>query len=333
MAIREINNKEEWEHFFSAVERRTFLNSWDWGEFRKSLGDGIWRKGVVNKDGLSCLFLVSKIKSRKGSFILLAHCPVMEKLSRNGLEEAIMEVKEMAEREKVDFIRIAPIFESGGFEDEVLEKSGFKKSSSLVFPTKSWELDLLQKEENILSGMRKGTRYLINRGLKNSDIEIRSSESKEDLKAFCNLQEKTAIRQGFSSFPSEYIKKEFEIFSKNGNAKLFLGFNKGECSAGAFIIFWGKKAFYHHGASLMTSNEAPVSHLVQWEAIKESKVRDCETYNFWAIAPSDDPKHKWAGLTFFKKGFGGREINYAKTKDFPLSKKYLLTYWVEKLRR
>ena len=74
--------------------------------------------------------------------------------------------------------------------------------------------------------------------------------------------------------------------------------------------------------------------LMQWEAIKEAKQRGCEEYNFWGIAPNDNKNHPWAGLSLFKKGFGGYRRDYVKTQDLPLSKVYtLITRPFEKLRK
>ena len=99
------------------------------------------------------------------------------------------------------------------------------------------------------------------------------------------------------------------------------------------IIFHSKRGFYHQGASL--PSKAPVSYLLQWEAIKEAKRRGCERYNFWGIVPDtkENANHPWKGLSLFKKGFGGYEKDYLKTKDYPLSFRYWLVYVFEKIRK
>jgi lipid II:glycine glycyltransferase (peptidoglycan interpeptide bridge formation enzyme) len=38
------------------------------------------------------------------------------------------------------------------------------------------------------------------------------------------------------------------------------------------------------------------------------------------VAPEDQPNHKWAGFTAFKKSFGGREVTYPGTWDLPVKK-------------
>jgi len=98
--------------------------------------------------------------------------------------------------------------------------------------------------------------------------------------------------------------------------------------ASALIIFTKSTAFYHQGAT--THAKVPGSHLLQWEAIKEAKKRGCQYYNFWGIhQPGRTPKN-WDGLSLFKQGFGGEQIDYLTTQDLILSPKYYLTYWYEK---
>ncbi len=330
MVVKEIEDKELWDGSLLLFDRRTFLNSWNWGEFRKSLGDKLWRRGVIKDGHMEGVSLVSRVKSRKGDFILLAHSPIAgsEIPFKVALEDAVA----IAKKERVSFIRLAPVFDRDSFEGDVVSDLGFKRSPSSVFPTKSLELDLTSDEESILSGMRKSTRYLIRKGLKEGEMSVSSSRDPKDLAVFCDLYFKTASRQGFKPFSREYLEKEFRSFSDDGQVMVILGYHEKECLAGAFIVFWGGKAFYHHGASLSLSNKVPLAHMVQWEAIKEAKRRGCKKYNFWAISPSDDPNHKWAGLTRFKRGFGGDEVDYAETMDLPLSRKYFVTYWLERLR-
>ena len=73
--------------------------------------------------------------------------------------------------------------------------------------------------------------------------------------------------------------------------------------------------------------------MVQWEIIKEAKRRGCALYNFWGIAPEGAGDHPWAGLSLFKKGFGGFSEEYIRTQDFPVSKKYWITYAIEHMRK
>ncbi len=331
--VKEIKDKKVWEDFFSGINKKTFLNSWTWGLVRKSMGDKVFRIGIWQENNLLATFFISKIKSKKGDFILLPHSPSIKMKSEVLIDKIIEEIKNIGKKEKVSFIRIAPIWNENSENDKKLKEQGFFKSSSFVFPEKSWELDLNQKEEEILLKMRKGTRYMIKKGEKENKIKICISKEISDIDKFYEIYKETSFRHGFKPFSLDYIKNEFEYFLKNNEAVLVLAKNKNKYVAGAFVIFWQENAFYHHGASINEKETASASCLVQWEAIKEAKKRNCKKYNFWVISPLEKVKHRWDGLTFFKKGFGGYEINYAKTKDFPFSNKYWITYFYEKMKR
>ena len=330
LEIKEIKDKDIWENFFLEIEKKTFLNSWTWTLFRESMGNKIYRKGIWENKELIAVFFISKIKAKKANFLLLTHSPSIKKKSDGLVKKIIDEVKKTAKEDKIDYIRIAPIWQEDSEEDKEFKKQGFFISPSSVFPEKSWELSLNQSEDEILSKMRKGTRYIIKKGTNDDGLKVFVSKNKSDLDIFYDIYKKTASRHGFIPFSFDYIKKEFDFFSEKNETVLILCEKEKKYVAGAVIIFWQGTAFYHHGASLIFKESA--SHLIQWEAIKEARKRKCQKYNFWVISPSDDSNHRWSGLTFFKKGFGGYETNYAKTKDFPLSRKYWLTYLLEKIK-
>lgn len=102
--------------------------------------------------------------------------------------------------------------------------------------------------------------------------------------------------------------------------------------AASIIIFTKNAAFYHQGASIHT--KIPVTYLLQWEAIKEAKNRNCQFYNFWGIydekRPNRTPK-SWQGLTLFKTGFNGQIKRFLPTQDYIISPKYYLNWFWEKL--
>ncbi len=92
--------------------------------------------------------------------------------------------------------------------------------------------------------------------------------------------------------------------------ELFLADFKNKIIAANIVVFWEKTAIYLHGASDYEQRNLMAPHLLQWEQIKEAKKRGCIEYDFWGI----DEK-KWPGVTRFKKGFGGREVEYPGAFD------------------
>ncbi len=337
MEIKEINNKNIWEDFLSGCEEKTFLSSWNWGEFNKLMGNKIWRMGIFNGGKLIATSLVSKIIAKRGTFLLIQHGPVVsrENNRKEILQILLGELKKIGKEEGASFIRMNPLWQRNEENQNILKSLDFRQSPMHASAYEaSWKLNLISSEEELLMQMRKTTRYLIRQTLKNQDITIEKSEKVDDIERYQKLNTEVAKRQKFVPFSFEYIKNEFEVFSKDEQALWFFGKYKGEVVAAALIIFWSKIGFYHQAATSTKYANFSISYLLQWEAIKEAKKRGCKLYDFWGFTdPQKYPKHPWAGPTLFKMGFGGEHVEYLKTQDFPLSKKYWLAFLFEKLRK
>jgi lipid II:glycine glycyltransferase (peptidoglycan interpeptide bridge formation enzyme) len=329
MEVKKVNDKNIWEDFFRRQKEKTFLQSWNWGEFQQRMGNKIWRLGVFNDEGgLASVCLVVKVEAKRGKFLLIQH--------GLGISEVLLnKLKEIAREEDCSFIRIAPLLERTEENVKLFRNLGFREAPMHANAYEAtWKLDLTPSEDDLLMNLRKTTRYLIRQTLKNQDVVVEKSEKLDDVRIYQELNREIAKRQRFVPFSSEYIKNEFEVFSPDGQVLLFSGKYKGEIAAAALIVFWSGIGFYHQAASREKYAKLSIPYLLQWEAIKEAKSRGCRFYDFWGfVDPKENPKHPWAGPTLFKMGFGGQAHQYLKTQDLPLSKKYWLTFVFEKLRK
>ncbi len=347
MEIEEITNKETWENFLLKCGEKTFLDSWNWGEFQKKEGNKIWRFGILDPksqnidwENLVGAALIVEIQAKRGAFLFLPHSPSIAPiensesvLKREILKTLVEKLKQLARDEKASFIRISPIIERKEENVKNFKDLGFREAPIHMHPEISWELDINSVEEDLLAGMRKTTRYLIKQAQKNRDIQIIKSSSSEDLKIFNQIYQETARRHKFVPFSLGYLENEFSSFKDDNQITIFLGKYQNKVVSSAIIVYWQNIGFYHHGASLSEYNKIPVSYLLQWEAIKEAKRRNYAKYNFWGITPDEKKGHPWQGLTLFKMGFGGYKKEYVKTQDLVLSKEYWLNYLIEKIRK
>jgi len=352
MEVRDIKDKNLWDDFLVECEEKTFLQSWNWGEFNQMMGSRIWRLGFFEDNNLVAAVFFYKIQAKRGTFLFVPHGPIINPKLRNQnskiLRLFLEKLKEIAREEKADFIRIAPIWEQNDENVKIFREIGFREAPIHMHPELTWELNIVPSEEELLIKMRKTTRYLIRQAQKNSDVNIIQSRDVNDVKKFDELNQKTVDRHHFVPFSQDYLKNEFSAFLRDnqplrqtqgcpecteGQISIFLGKYKEELISAGIFVFWQGTAFYHHGASSLKYPKIPVSYLLIWEAIKEAKNRGCKKFNFWGISPENEKNHPWAGLTLFKTGFGGYKKEYVKTEDFPLSKKYYLTYLFEKIRK
>ncbi len=352
MEIREIKSREELENFLKRIKPHTFLASWGWGEFEEMSGRKSWRLGAYESGSLIASATVSKTVARRGTFLVWHHGPVVDPLFLNKTEEIVKALRDesvrIAKEEKCDFIRVSTTLSNTPDNQQIFKSLGFREAPIHLHSELGWVLelefsareihvggapaDVKKSEEELLQAMRKNTRYAIRKAEKDG-IEIVSSSDMADFEKFWSIYMDTVTRQKFVPYSEKYLRNEFEIFMKSGQALLWFGKYQGEYIATAFVVYTSNSGFYHHGASTHKFPAVSASELLQWAAIKEAKKRGCDQYNFWGVVPETAEKHPWYGLSRFKRGFGGHEEEYLHAKDYVLKPKYWLTYCLERYRK
>lgn len=313
------------------AKQKTFLHSWDWGQFQQMTGETIWRLGIYEGDELFGVALVIKVKARRGDFLFIPHGPIIINAPDHAgderyevWQELLGELKELAKKERCNFIRVSPVDEDTEESRTLFGRLGFNAAPMHMHAELTWILDISGDEEDLLMQMRKTTRNLVRRG-EREGVAVQ----KGSLSDFYELYQETVKRQYFVPFSMSYLQKELDAFGEN--AQIFLATHEGAVLAGALVVFFDDTAYYHHGAS--THSDVPAAYALQWEIIKEAKKRGMKYYNFWGVVPESDTRHPWWGLSLFKRGFGGKEWNLAHAQDLPLSWKYYISWSIERLRK
>jgi len=166
MEIAEINDKKIWEDFLLECKEKTFLQSWNWGEFNEIIGRKSWRLGIYSNNKMIAVVLVSKIGARRSTFLFVSHGPVItDSLSieekKEVLKLLLSHLLKIAKEEKAVFIRISPILLRNNENIKLFRDLKFINAPIHMHPETTWELDISKSEEDILTNMRKTTRYLI----------------------------------------------------------------------------------------------------------------------------------------------------------------------------
>lgn len=327
--ISPIGSEQIWEQFLLQHAPQSLFQSWMWGDIQSKLGSKVWRLGVYEDKKLVGIAAIYKVVAKRGTYLHVRHGPILASLDITYWQQMLEVFKRLAKEERAWFIRVSPLIEPSQSNQKRFEEMGFLPSPMHAMDAElCWVLDVTPTEEQLLSNMRKSTRYEIRRAQKES-VSIVKSDDPSDLAMFFRLYEATTQRHNFVGHKG--IKEEFVIFSKERNGLLLLGKLNAKVVSGALILFYGNQAIYRHGASIRST--LPISSLVQWEAIREAKKRGLKVYNFWGIAPNENVNHPWRGITVFKKGFGGREIRYLHAYDYPTSPLYIVSKSIETVRR
>lgn len=247
------------------------------------------------------------------------------------------QIKKIAKENKSMFFRLElDIPKQLNSESRIL--NSFVKSFEHMQPENTWMLDITKDEDKLLAEMSMRCRYNIRLAAK-SNIEVTSAENdKEMLENFYSLYSITGKRHGITYRSKNYFQSLLDILGKDSyariyNATLKLDGEKKTLSSG-IVVYSGKKAIYMFGASSNEHRNLKAPNLLVWKMIQDAKARGCETFDFYGIAPNDDPKHPWSGITSFKKQFGGYQVDIHGCYDQILRPiEYKLFKVLEKIRR
>ena len=342
MEIKEVTNQQDWTNFVRSYTPNTLLQSWNWLEFSQKRGEKTLPLGLYEGDRLVGAALFVKVESKRANYLVCHGGPLVDwsQWENSGQSDQFdlfhQHLIDLSRQEKVDFFRIRPPLMHNQRNLRSFLKAPYRyKLAPMYFQAEhTLHLDLTKSEDDLLAGMRKNTRYYIRKAGKNG-VEVRVSQDRADLDRLYDLYLETVERQQFVPYKKQYLVDEFEAFVRQQSADvdLVLGYYQGQLLSAAMIIYYDQTAYYHHGASIRHEPDVFASYLVQWEAIKRAKQRGMTLYDFWGVAPTDDPKHSRAGLTLFKRGFGGERIRWLHTLDYPMTWRYWPMYAYVKFER
>ncbi len=325
MEVRPITEQNIWEDFVLNYHPNFLLQSWAWGKFAQKQGRQVFRLGLRQDQRLIGAALFTKVTSKRANYLECQGGPLLDWDRPEVFSELLRYLKELAHAEAVDFLRIRPpLFYSQSWR-QFFRNQGFWLAP-MYFPAEhTLLLDLTQSEEDLLSRMRKNTRYGIRRadreGVKVQRFSHRenSDELGTALNSFFELYQTTVKRQKFTPYNYQYFNNEVEAFTTDNRVTIFLARWNKPVVSGAIVLFYGDFAYYHHAASLPTNPDVYAPHRVIWEVIKEAKRRGCKQLDLWGVAPKEaSAKHPRSRLTFFKEGYGGKRVRWMHTLDLPI---------------
>lgn len=303
-----------WDSFVLANEG-SFLQSWAWADFQKSLGKKVL---LLKEEKWQALIIVNPLPFGKTYFY--APCgPVWDPQkndSRIILADFLKKIKPVAAEHNAIFIKIEPKI-SDIKVTETAAGLGFIKSRKSVQPEDTLVIDLNKDEKEIFDSFEKRCRREINQAAQKNVI-IYSDNSESAVKEFLSLLEKTAKRDSFRSHPEIYYKKMTAALRNSGKIDLFFAKSGEKIISACIAVYFGKTASYIHAASFGPYRAA---NALVWAAIREAKKKQCLWFDLYGVAPENAPEdHPWRGLTRFKESFGGRRIHYISAFDYPFSR-------------
>lgn len=323
MKLLEITDTHPWDVFQTAQPWAQFPQSWAWGEFRRSRGVTVKRWALIDDSGawLAAAQMEFRPKRLVGGFWFAPRGPVFSSKLKpdecRSVFRAFVEQLRDVGMTRPFFWRFEPCVELG--KPEGLIPMEMRRNDAQN-PMSTIVLDLTPDQEALQSAMHQKTRYNIRVAAKHG-VTTRIATHPEDVTAFLDLMDETAVRDGFVQHDRAYLKATYEALHVLGMARIRIGEKEKTPLVANLEILYGDTVTYLYGASSSASRETMAPYAVHWDAILEAKRDGYARYDFWGANPVSKAtfayKATWDGITRFKRGWGGRQVDLYGTWDLP----------------
>lgn len=331
--VQTISDSAEWDAFITGHPEANFLHSWQWGEYYISRDRLTVRRGVYSDGELVGVYVGAIETARRGIYMAIAGGPIIDWHNKKAVNVLFADIKNEASRHSCVFVRVRPQLEKSSQSLELFRSLGLRPAPMHLSVEHAGVLDLTKSEEDILKEMRTRLKRALRKAEK-YNIQVSVSDDPNKIDEFYDIQLQTAKRHGFVPFGKDFLKKQFAAFASTGNALLYTAIYEGEILAQNFMIFYGEEASYHYGVSTEKGTQMSGAPLLHMAAMREARARGCSRYNFWGIVEQDDIKHRFYGVSVFKRGFGVQDLYYIPTHDLVLMPaRYSFNWLVESVRR
>ncbi len=203
------------------------------------------------------------------------------------------EIKTLTKKYRVFQIILEP---KNNNQKEEIKKNGFRLSNSPYLPTKTLEFNLTKSEKELLKGLKKDCRRIIEK----TKAKIVKTSPEKFQKAW-----KKAIGLKRYVPPISQLESLKKTFEKNS---LFI--TAKDSSAGAIFLRAGEKSYYWQAFTNKVGRKNNYQYKIVWEGIIWAKKNKAKVLDFEGIYDERFPNKSWLGFTHFKKSFGGKETEY-----------------------
>ena len=280
-----------------------FLQSYEWGMFQEAIGRRVTRLHYTDRDKVC---LASMIHITVGFGVGYQYIPKgpLGNMSENDVLPVLRQYSH-----NCSFVRIEP---NTAFTVKPVDDTQ---------PRATILIDLRKGMDQVLQGMKSKTRYNIRLG-ERKGVEVREMDTVREFDAFWLLMKQTAVRDRIRLHDKGYYQKLLKALSQQGgaHARLFGAYFEGRLLASNMIVDFAGVRTYLHGATSNLHRNHMAQYVLHAWLMREAQVGGLEFFDFWGVAPevADQERHAWAGISRYKRSFGGMYLEMPGTFDYVL---------------
>ena len=331
-------NPDTWNTIVASFPEPHLLQSWQWGQVKSQYGwEPLYRVwgDEVNPDA-AALILQRTLPlagfTARLSVLYIPKGPLLRDWADGELRKRVIsDLQSFARQKGAIFIKMDPDIplgfgipgdadaEENRVGEEICQefvKNGWHYSDDQIQFRNTVLVDLTTSEDEILARMKQKARYNI-RYATRQGVTVREG-SPVDFEMLYRMYAATSTRAGFVIRGQDYYKTVWHTFIEKGMLTPFIAEVEGEAVGAVMLFHYAGRAWYLHGMSTEAHRKKMPTYLLQWEAMRIAKQKDCHEYDLWG-APEifDDSDSMW-GVFRFKRGLGGNVMRTIGAYDYPV---------------
>lgn len=319
-----VTERVQWNQALSALPSPHVLQSWEWGEVKKSqnwtpLGL-LWLKG--GSPVAAALVLRRPLPHTPWGVMYVPKGPSLDYTKTLLVHTVLGDLERYARRQRAIFCKIDPDVDLPAVE-QVLAQRGWRYAAEQIQFRNTALIDLTLPEDALLEAMKSKTRYNV-RLAERKQVTIHHG-TPADIPLFYEMYAETGARDGFLTRPLAYYRDAWQMFMQAGLAEMLLAAVGSEVVAGLILFRLGQTAWYMYGASTSRHRDKMPNYALQWHAIQWAKAAGCTTYDLWGAPNKLDESDPLWGVWRFKEGLGARFAPHIGAHDYVASP---LLYWL-----
>ncbi len=202
--------------------------------------------------------------------------------------------------------------------------AGWRAGNS-VQPRTTVIVNLKGTPDELFASYKKRARYEMRVGERNGVRVEKAAPTRENFDKLSTLIRTTGQRSGAFFRSEAYFHNYWQAFTAANQGRLYFAWHEKDLLAGAFIIEYGKTAWYKDGGSVREKSELMASRYLQWHIMRDMQAKGLLFYDLSGIpAKHEAEQSSMKGLYVFKTGFSDETTTLMPAMELPLGRRYPL---------
>ncbi|HJP88417.1 MAG TPA: peptidoglycan bridge formation glycyltransferase FemA/FemB family protein [Candidatus Limnocylindrales bacterium] len=299
-----------WNDFVATASAPSFLQATPWAVVKRPNG---WRSARIVVDGgsgvgpVGAQVLVRHPRPLPKGFGYAARGPIAGVPVDAGVLRVFTEgARSAAKGLGIAHLRIDPEVEDpDGSIAAALRDLGWRPAPDIQ-PRSTRIVDLSKTEDELMAELRKKTRQSLHKA-QNEDVHVVQGGA-DRLPEFHRTLTGTMDRVGLPSRSLGFFRDLWAAYDVAGKAMLLLAeTGAGEVVSGTLLVGWGPRLVALYGGTNAAGRDLNAKYLINWAGLTHAKAAGYRLYDLWGL-PNE-------GITYFKAGWGGRQVDYVGAWD------------------